>query len=51
MVMAPAYFLTYRLWVSKTDSAFKVIKAKEAAHLEELREAARRRAKGIEKEQ
>ncbi len=51
MVMAPAYFLTYRLWVSKTDSAFKVIKAKEAAHLEELREAARKRAKGIEKEQ
>lgn len=44
MVMAPGYYLTYRLWVSKTDSAFKVIKAKEAAHLEELREAAKKRA-------
>ena len=46
MILAPCYFLTYRLWVSKTDSAFEVMKAKEAAQLEELREAARRRAEG-----
>ena len=51
MIMAPAYFLTYKLWVSKTGSAFKVMKAREAAQLEELREAAKRRAMGQKSDQ
>ncbi len=51
MIMAPAYFLTYKLWVSKTGSAFKVMKARETAQLEELREAAKRRAMGQKSDQ
>ena len=44
MIMAPLYYLAYKLWVAKTDCAFKVMKAKERAELEARAAAARARA-------